>query len=63
MPRRRRDDDAGVAQHLQVLADRRLADIKYLGEVARARLRLLREAKGDPEAHRVPERLEVDSNP
>ena len=53
------DDHAGITQHLQMLANRRLADTKDVGEVARARLRLLGETQRDPEAHRVPKRLEI----
>ena len=54
-----RRDDAGLPQDAQVLADRRLADVEDVGEIARARARLPCEPHRDAEAHGVTERLQA----
>ena len=53
----------GVAQHLQVLADGRLADPEGVGEVASAGARLLCEPQRDAEPHGMSERLEAAGCP
>src|SRR5918911_515185 len=54
-----RADEAGLAQHAQVLGDRRLADGKRVAEIAGADLRLLRQPLHHPEANRVRECLQL----
>src|SRR5262245_60137469 len=50
-------DDTGLAQHTQVLGDRRLGHTKVTGELAR-RLLSAREPVDDPSPGRIRQRLE-----
>ena len=48
-----------LAEHLQVLADRGLADPEDLGEVARTGAAFRGQPEGDAEPHRVTESLQL----